>query len=478
VLAAYATPSQRLAAWARVPHARRADQVRRWWSQTLARGAQFSLGDRETEDAVRAALVTLLACRERRGTLWVPIGNPFQYRDVWLRDGARAVRALSITGFNREAQDLARGLEWFEWPSGAFLSQRGQLDGTGQALWAFEQAHLRPVPDTSVARVAELALDGTKWGERQRFLGLDPRSPFGRLLPWGDPRDNELVAAQLVGNDAWLIAGYRSAARLLRAAGRAADADSVEAARVQYVAEFERALTATWRADIPPSWQGTGRDWGNIAACVPCGAVPPTHPRMSALAERLWSAAGGPGLGFYGTPDSLHTYLFSDLATWAMLTGRRDAAERMLDSLLAWRSASGGIGELFSRRSRDWGTNAPPHATAAAALVSMVRDAVVYDEDDTLRLTLGAPARWWRGAGVKRAATRWGVVDVHFERRGNTASWRWSPVPVWTALTLPAGTTLAAVPGDSLRGAAGDTRVLAPPGARAARVELGGAGAP
>src|SRR5207244_10587123 len=116
----------------------------------------------------------------------------------------------SVAGFTAEAQDLARGLEPFEWPSGAYLSQRGQLDGTGQALWAFEQAHLRPAPDTSVSRVAELALDGVKWGERQRSLGFDPHSPFDRLLPWGDPRDNELVATQLTGNDAWLIAGYRS----------------------------------------------------------------------------------------------------------------------------------------------------------------------------------------------------------------------------------------------------------------------------
>ena len=49
VLSAYATPSERLAAWARVPHARRADEARRWWSATLARGAAFSLGDTQAD---------------------------------------------------------------------------------------------------------------------------------------------------------------------------------------------------------------------------------------------------------------------------------------------------------------------------------------------------------------------------------------------------------------------------------------------
>jgi hypothetical protein len=477
VLAAYATPGRELAEWAKVSHAQRAAEARTYWTQTLARGASFALGDRDAETALNAALVTLLSCRERRGAAWVPIGNPLQYRDIWLRDGARAIRALSVAGFTAESRELAAGLEAFEWPSGAYLSQRGQLDGTGQAMWAFAQSQLRPAPDTALARVAERAMDGVKWGQRQRSLGLDPRSPFDYMLPWADPRDNELTAAQLVGNDAWLIAGYRSAARLLRAAGRAADADSVETALRWYRSDFATALDATGSPDVPPSWQGSGRDWGNISVSVPCGALPVTSPRVAALAERLWRDGGGPGLGFYAHTDSLHSYLFADLATWAMLTGRRDAAERMLDSLLAWRSASGGIAEYFSRSTRDWGRNPPPHATAAAALVSMLRDALVYDEDDTLRLTLGARERWWRGAAVKRAPTRWGSIDLAFERKGDEAKWSWSPIEAWTELTLPPGTVLAAAAPAPLIGAPGDTRVLAPPKSRAAAVPVKAAAA-
>src|SRR5439155_14295612 len=133
---------------------------------------------------------------------------------------------------------------------------------------------------------------------------------------------------------------------------------------------------------------------------------------------------------------------YADLATWALLVGRRAEAERMLDSMLYWRSASGGAAELFSRASRDWGVNAPPHATAAAVLVSLVRDAIVYDEDDTLRVTLGARERWWRGASLRGAPSRWGVLDLSFALAGDEARWRWSHVPVWTALTLPPGREL------------------------------------
>ena len=102
----------------------------------------------------------------------------------------------------------------------------------------------------------------------------------------------------------------------------------------------------------------------------------------------------------------------------------------------------------------------------------MVRDALIYDDDDTLRLALGARDRWWRGAQVTRAPTRWGAIDLRLGRDGPAASWHWTAVPVWTALTLPRGTVIAEPPALPLIGAAGGTRVLAPPGASAARVSL------
>src|SRR5262249_46071411 len=96
---AYPTPARALAAWARVPHARRAAEARRHWAETLAHGTRFELGDPEVEHALDAARVTMLACRERRGGRWLPIGAPLHYRDVWLRDGARVIAALACSGY-------------------------------------------------------------------------------------------------------------------------------------------------------------------------------------------------------------------------------------------------------------------------------------------------------------------------------------------------------------------------------------------
>src|SRR6185436_5498352 len=107
-----------------------------------------------------------------------------------------------------------------------------------------------------------------------------------------------------------------------------------------------------------------------------------------ALADRVWASAGGAGLTWYGTRDSLHYYLGADLGTWALLAGRRAQADSVLDALLLWRDACGGAGEIFTRGTHDFGRNLPPHATAAAVLIDLVRNALLFDDGDTLQLTL------------------------------------------------------------------------------------------
>ena len=474
LLPAYPTLSRRLLDLARRPHsAWRRDVVRAWRSQ-LEAGTRFALGDPEVERALDAARVLLLASWERRGTSRVPIGGPFHYRDVWLRDGARQIHALSVSGHTQLARELAVGLTALQWPQGAFLSQRGQPDGTGQALWAFEQAFLRPTPDDSLRRLVDAASRAWKWFEWQRDFGRQSGWRLGTLLPYADPRDNELVRAQLVGTDAWALAGYRSTARLMRAAGRSAEAEQVERTYTAYRSDFENALRTSGSSDVPPSWQGVGRDWGNLTVGWPCAVLEAGDPRLARLARRVWATAGGAGLATYASRDSLHYYVGADLGTWALLAGYRAQADSVLEALLHWRNASGAAGEIFSP-SGDFGRNLPPHPTSAAALIALVRNSLLFDDRDTLQLTLGARALWWRGARIERAPTRWGNLNLEFGRQGAEAHWRWTAVPVWTALTLPPGTRLAAPPPSPLV-AAGTTALLAPPGTGEARVRVSDGG--
>jgi hypothetical protein len=448
-------------------HERVVAEARATWREWLSRSAPLATPDSLLNAAWRAALVTLIVSQEREGEEWVPLGNPFQYRDVWLRDAARSVRALAVAGLT----DLARADAWtlrrFQLPSGVLLSQWGQLDGTGQALWAFTQAASLP-PDRDFAeRTLPHARRALAWLDLQRALTRQLQIRYAGLIPYGDPRDNELTRAQLVGNDAWGIAGYRSVVTLATLAGDDALARAADTSAVAYRADFLAALKRSGSRDVPPSWQGPGREWGNLAVGYPTRVLPADDPRLSALAQRVRARSGGPGLVICGPADTLHTYLGTDLAQWSLLAGRPGEARAYLADLLAHSSSTLGQAEVISRQGGSFGlVNLPPHATAAAGLVDLVRNMIVSDTRDTLELALGADPSWWRGTRFDRAPTRFGVIDLALETPApDHRRARWSPVAVPVRVRVADGERLLEVLTPGAR-AVGGSWVECPPRSR------------
>jgi hypothetical protein len=447
-----------------IPHDEVTAAARRFWRGQFARAATFETPDTLVNLGWRAALVTLLVGQERSAGRWVPLGNPFQYRDVWLRDGARVVRALAVAGLGDFARDDARTLARFQLPTGVFISQRGQLDGTGQALWAFEQAASLP-PSPGVAReFLEPARQALRWIRRERGNTISLRLPWGGLLPYGDPHDGELVRAPLVGNDAWTIAGCRAVAALARAAGDDSLAREALATAADYRDTFLRALAATRSADIPPSWPGPGRDWGNASAGYPTLVLPVSDPRLAALARRMRSLAEPTGLVCYGDADSLHNYLGADLAQSSLLAGRADEARAWLDGVLTHSNSTLGQAEIFERRG-GFGGNLPPHGTAAATLVDLLRNLLLCDTRDTLDVALGAPLAWWSGTRFGPAPTRFGVTTVRLERPApGVLRVRLEPLPVPVRVRVPDGVRALSATGVGVR-IVDASWVLAPAGA-------------
>lgn len=390
-------------------------EARATWRAWLARTSPLATPDSLVNAAWRAALVTLIASQERDRDEWVPIGNPLQYRDVWLRDGARTVRALAVAGLTDVARSDAWTLTRFQFPTGVLISQRGQLDGTGQGLWALAQAATLPPSPEWARRTLPVARSALQWIELQRLITRQLQIRYAGLLPFADPRDNELARAQLVGNDAWGIAAARAAATLARLAGHDSLARAADSIVVDYLATFRAALVRTGSRDVPPSWQGVGRDWGNFSTCYPTRVIAAGDRRLTALAARVWGRTGGLGLASHAPVDTLHTYLAADLAQWALLADRPFEARAYLQGMLHYSSSTLGHAEVFHRERRTFGANLPPHATASAVLVDLVRNMIVCDVRDTLDVALGGDAGWWRGTRFDRAVTRFGTADVSLD---------------------------------------------------------------
>jgi hypothetical protein len=456
----------------RLPHAQWKRNATKAWESRFAGAARLALGDPVLEKAAEHAIFVLIGCTEGHPDGTVPIGNPFQYRDTWIRDAARQIAALSQWCSDELACDLAVSLLAFQLLDGGFMSQRGQLDGTGQVLWALDQAFSRASATRAVpVSVVKAVLRAWRWCERERALVRQFAPRFQGLMPPADPRDNELRRGYLVGTDCWTLAGYRSAAALVRTAGDALEAQAIEQSLREYQGTVHARLVALGGSDVPAAWRGPARDWGNLSVVYPCGVLEPFDDRARGLAKRIWASRGRVGLATYGSADSLHSYKAADLATWALLSDQPAVWDSVITDMMRWRTGTGGAPELFSSSTRDFGANLPPHATAAAAFLTTLRNGLVFDElGDTLRLTTGTRSGWWSGsAHLKGAPTRWGRIDISFKLAGGEARWVWTPVPVWTTLRVPPGMRVASTATSSLRVRDAHT-LLAPPGTGRAAV--------
>ena len=154
------------------------------------------------------------------------------------------------------AQDLDFFLTWQQ-PDGLFISRPDQYDGFGQALWAFGD-HVRRTGD--VAFAADAAAGGrARDGLARDAARVGPARPAAARPT---PRDNELVAGHLAGDDFWAVAGLDAAADARRAAGGPDLADALArraaAYRPRCDAQIAPGRERTGGA-IPPALDASGR---------------------------------------------------------------------------------------------------------------------------------------------------------------------------------------------------------------------------
>jgi hypothetical protein len=188
-------------------------------------------------------------------------------------------------------------------------------------------------------------------------------------------------------------------------------------------------------------------------------------PRLAALARRLRARAVPTGLVCYGPGDSLHTYLGADLAQSSLLAGRPAEARAYLAGLLEHSSSTLGQAEIV-HRAGGFGLNLPPHGTAAATIVDLLRNMLVSDVGDTLELALGAPIEWWQGTRLERAPTRFGALGLRLDQpAADRLRVRLDPSPAFIRIRVPDGVRAVAALSPGAR-VAGDAWVEAPAGTR------------
>lgn len=423
-----------------------------WWRRYIGKGLQIDLPEQKVVDTFRSSIVYDSIARDKVGDDYIVKVNEFQYDAFWVRDGSYIVNAFDLLGRHVWAE---QGLRFFlkSQRSDGIIYQPPQLDGWGQALWAFGQ-HWRLTGDDRWAREVFPRLARSVRG----IFAKTRKDPLG-LIPPAPPYDNEAINGHYTGHSLWLMIGMRDMVAMARALGKHDEALEFQALLSRYRANFLRALRPVARKNngyIPPGLDAeNGCDWGNLLLLYPRGGVPargnfePDDSMVAATVDTVRRAKYAEGIVTYGRGlrvGLLHHYLTMKVTQNLVSMNRQQDALADFYAILAHTSATN-AGFEFSVRpwdNRDPGGNFPPHGWFAAKFIGLLRDMLVREwKGDLHLLTVVSPAWVKPGAviSVRRAPTDFGTITVNarFNPGGMTLglSARWRQAPQRIILHLP-----------------------------------------
>ncbi len=413
--------------------------LRSLWAGQEAGMMRIDVPETKVDATYEAAIAEMLESRYLTPAGWEQSPNRLQYRAFWIRDAAIETQALDLAGLHAAAAQNLSFIDAFQQANGLFISQAGQYDDWGEALWALAQhAALAGEPGYAAAQLPRFAA-AIGW-----LSAVSANDPLG-LLPASNPDDNELAYGHITGDDLWAAAGLRSAIAAAMLAGQSAGGASTaaqasadlaawRAVDERFEAALDRAIAAAVAREghIPPVLDAKGgQDWGNYWAAFP---VPVLDPRTPAVAATLkWARAHmAEGLPTYLGGRELHDYLGFRIFQTELAAGDPSDAVAGLYAELAHTTATDGGWEtgIAPYGGRASATNLAPHGTFAAEYVALLRNMLVSDTPaGGVRLLAGASPAWvapGQCIAVTAAPTDHGEISFaeRSTRRGETLTWR------------------------------------------------------
>lgn len=402
-------------------------QVAAFWNTILSRGAQIITPEEKVNDTYRASLVYSLSALNNVGNNTIQTVNQLQYHAFYLRDSADFVRMYDTSGYPEISRAIIDFFPSRQQPDGNFLSQPGQYDGWGEALWTYGEHYRMTHNRAFAAAVYPRIQRAVTW--LQKAMAADPL----HIVPATDVRDNEYVPGHLTGYNFLALDGLQAVVRIAHDLGHTGDERRFAALEEQLRANFMKQLdaaTARTGGYIPPALDSPGgTDWGNLLALTPEQQLAPFDPRVTATLQRT-QAGYQEGLITYRQPGQgtyLHHYLTIKNTLTELIRGEQEQAIREFYAELLHTSSTHAGWEYSVRPwgDRDFSGNLSPHGWFAAEYRILLRNMMVREDGSTLHL-LSAVSPAWVGAGkaiqVRNAFTYFGQYGFDLEMPSETSA--------------------------------------------------------
>ncbi|MEO6567185.1 MAG: hypothetical protein ABIO94_00360 [Opitutaceae bacterium] len=364
------------------------------WADAAAPLAKLQIGDERVQRLYDLAALNLVL--HAPGEVYP---GPYTYKRFWFRDAAFILNALLTLG---AVERTRRSLAEFaprQRHDGYFLSQEGEWDSNGEAIWilhrfaALTGEKLPPAWREAVAK-------GARWITRKR-LPSGSGLPEAGLLPAGFSAEHLGPNDFYYWDDFWGVAGLRCAAQLL------SDADAKLAAACdreakEFLAVIERSFPAGPHRRFPkaipasPKRRMDSGAVGSLVADYPLQLLAPGDERILRTADFLRDHSSHRGCFFQQMIHSgINAYLTLHVAQVRLRAGDTKVAWELMDNVAALASPTGQWPEAIHPRAGGCMGDGQ-HIWAAAEWALMVRNCFVREEADHLVVASGVRPEWWR----------------------------------------------------------------------------------
>ncbi len=423
------------------------------WADALKPLARLQCADREVSRLYDLALANTVLHAPQE-----VYPGPYTYKRFWFRDAVFILNALLSLGGVERTRRVMGEFAPRQRRDGYFLSQEGEWDSNGEALWMYRRfAELtgETLPDEWLRAVTK----GAQWIARKR-MPRNTRHPAAGLLPAGFSAEHLGPNDFYYWDDFWGVAGLRAAATLLREK-QPKFADECAREAEDFLATIVRSFPAGPHRRFPgaipasPKRRMDSGAIGSLVADYPLQLFPRGDDGILRTVEYLCEHCLHGG-GFFQNMihSGINAYLTIHLAQVKLRADDPVGAWALMDQVIALASPTGQWPEAIHPLTGGGCMGDGQHIWAAAEWLMLIRNLIVQEENDGLVIGAGLKPEWRRGAEFVfgPTLTPHGAVTVRVteDPRGVRVliDGAWRAQPPHRDVCLPGCTALVAEAGD------------------------------